>query len=316
MNRVYIVNLPEAIERRQQIYERCLANNIEPTFFKAIRGNLIDPNDMKKFFTPHFAKFGGNSTLGVAASHVALWHKVANNDHPCLILEDDAVFVDDFNDRCDQVIQELSDHMDFDILYLGCTNCTVADPFNRVRKAICRRASVKVTDHLTNPAEPLQTHAYVVSPKGARKLIHLAVTIKISDHVDQWIANNIEQLKALAVEPNLITQPTSVFQSDNVHSRYPIVFNYLLENCQDHNNISINYPLTVNKGVLFGVIPINFWTIILCALVVCSCKVIGVPATIKCIVFGSLIDAVYDLKTTMAMTILLLGITSMCKARA
>src|ERR1044071_338962 len=79
VNRVYIVNLPEAIERRQQIYERCLANNIEPTFFKAIRGNLIDRNDLKNFFTPQFAKFGGNSTLGVAASHVALWQKVANN---------------------------------------------------------------------------------------------------------------------------------------------------------------------------------------------------------------------------------------------
>lgn len=94
--------------------------------------------------------------VGCAASHVLAWHRVAGGGQPVLVLEDDASPVGPLMDTLPALMRDLR-HLDFDLCYLSQRN----DPGP---KPLAGR-HVHVVDY-----HPLWTLAYILSPKGARKL--------------------------------------------------------------------------------------------------------------------------------------------------
>ena len=95
--------------------------------------------------------------VGCALSHVLAWRHIAKDGYPGLVIEDDATVVDPLMDSLPMLMHDL-EFLDFDLCYLAQRNAPGPKPL------VGRH--VHLVDY-----HPLWTLAYLVSPKGARKLL-------------------------------------------------------------------------------------------------------------------------------------------------
>lgn len=99
-------------------------------------------------------------TLGEVActlSHVKAWQYILQTDKPAIILEDDAITVDQIINDLPKLLDDL-DHVDFDLCYLAQRNRPGPQP-------LMGRHIHAVNYH------PLWTLAYILMPSGAEKLL-------------------------------------------------------------------------------------------------------------------------------------------------
>ncbi len=95
--------------------------------------------------------------VGCSLSHVLAWRYVARAEYPALVLEDDAAPVEPLIEDLPLLFEDLH-HIDFDLCYLGQRNS--AGP-----KWLLGR-HVHLVDY-----HPVWTLAYLLSPRGARRLL-------------------------------------------------------------------------------------------------------------------------------------------------
>jgi GR25 family glycosyltransferase involved in LPS biosynthesis len=100
-----------------------------------------------------------DSVLGCALAHVKTWKTFLSTNEPyCVIFEDDAVFEPGFRNKFDICFKHIPS--DYDIFYIGCLhNKNFVD--NNINQYI------KIPDCF------LGLHSYVLSRKGAEKLLKL-----------------------------------------------------------------------------------------------------------------------------------------------
>lgn len=132
------------------------------------------------------------------------------------VFEDDVVLADNFTSQLHAALEELPD--DWDVLLLGALGAVhpsyyLMNTLHAVmagglrwprgfRQAFFRKDNGKpVAVH--TPLRPFGTHAYVISPSGARKL--LAAAPRASYHVDV-VAWGLRSLRLFAVHPLLAKQ--------------------------------------------------------------------------------------------------------------
>lgn len=97
-----------------------------------------------------------NFMVGVWQSHLHIWQEMINKNIPVqLIIEDDCVFHDKFNEKFYKVLDMIKDK-EFDIIYIG--YCGDAPIFNKEL-------------HLLNHGNPKATHSYILTLNGAKKLV-------------------------------------------------------------------------------------------------------------------------------------------------
>lgn len=110
-DRVYVINLSRREERWNEFFQRIPKNwpFHFPERYKAIDGALATPPDWWK---------EGNGAWGCYKTHVRIMEDCLNNDFSSvLILEDDAVFVEDFQEKAKLFLDHLPD--DWEMIYLG-----------------------------------------------------------------------------------------------------------------------------------------------------------------------------------------------------
>lgn len=127
---------------------------------------------------------------GCAASHVALWRRVADDAGPLMVFEDDALPLQGFADRLAQALADLGGE-EPDLLYLGYTQ---AAPWRR-----------KVSKSVVEAEYLWTTVGYVIWPSGARKLL---AQLPVDQPVDNFMATHIAggRLRGFAVVPLLVKQ--------------------------------------------------------------------------------------------------------------
>lgn len=122
----------------------------------------------------------GKGVLGCYLSHVAMWERAAKlpEESRILILEDDAQLVRNVN----KIPQECAP---YDYIYLGHVETLGDKIFPGFQKSI----------------QPVCTHAYIVSPEGARKLLRSHTK---ADAIDIEIIRMIQsgQINAVSCFPN------------------------------------------------------------------------------------------------------------------
>ena len=130
-----------------------------------------------------------------------------------LVVEDDVIVVDNFLDRILQILQELENYEqtqnnNWDVILLGALGCVHPDGkhgINRIAGFMAggNRKRRQVTPHCYIPQRPMGMHAYLLSKRGARKLLQQAWYA--SGHVDV-IAWGLRNLDILCVHPFLARQ--------------------------------------------------------------------------------------------------------------
>jgi len=140
-------------------YDSVLTKTWDHGKWKLGESNLIELSDGEK---------------GIIMSHYNLWTKIAKEKEPHIILEDDAIGV---NSNTQTVLTEILESLpkDYDIYLLGFIDL---EPKN-------------ITFLHEKVKSFVLLHSYIITPKGAQKLLE---NLPINAPVDTWLSENSDKI--------------------------------------------------------------------------------------------------------------------------
>jgi len=212
--KVYVINMDKSTERLKKIGSSLDAMGVP---FERISGSDECRARASGFpINAYCSTSCPSAVIGCAHSHVRAWQAFLDTDEEyAIILEDDATFTDDFVSRIQDV---LNSGVDFDLIQLGCSeDCGKihGKPFSLLLKLVSffvGQGKEKVQDGLYNLDTMFGAHAYLVSKRGAKRLLKNLERSGISWHIDVHIGI-MKNLKKLAIIPSISNQRLSVHSS-------------------------------------------------------------------------------------------------------
>lgn len=175
-DRVVVINL----DRRQDRMDK-LGAQLDELGIEYDRFSAHDANEL-----------GIKPYIAGTWSHTTVWSKYRQifGDIKILVLEDDALFCENFNEKFAEVMQTLPE--DWDVFYLG---ALVDKRTGKVEK---------VNDHWARQIVSTGTQAYCINPKRLERFYE---EIKDKEwYIDVELRMLAEQYNAYIAQPNLVTQ--------------------------------------------------------------------------------------------------------------
>ncbi|XP_045784929.1 glycosyltransferase 25 family member [Maniola jurtina] len=214
-SKIFMINLERRVERRKLMELSFQELGMEVETVKAVNGRTLNPEDLRElnvrlmpeYEDPYHKRPIKAGEIGCFLSHYNVWNKIVENGYELsMILEDDVRFVPYFRLRFSGLLREVSGH-DYDLLYLG-------------RKILLDSAERPVTAHTTKPLYSYWTLGYLLTLRGARKLLE-ANPLQNVLPVDEYLPIMFDQhpnetwkshfprrnLRALSASP-LLVHPT------------------------------------------------------------------------------------------------------------
>lgn len=274
INKTYVINLTHRKDRWQQVNNNFKNSSLKLNRWNAVNGKKLDDSKIRELTTNFCYLFCSPGMIGCWLSHATLWkHIVKNKEDNVLIIEDDAFPVPDFNERIVRILQEIPN--DYDLVYFGCIG-TCEKNINWLYSLLNGKSNKEIyyknkkLEDIVKPAFPLATHGYMVSYKGALKLLNNEKIKKIIYHIDFSLANYVyddkNEFRVYALVPPLINQDFDSKTSDIATLQHPLI-NYPLSkihltnslNMDYFNNVQISYvrklgvPITIFFVILLGI---------------------------------------------------------------
>jgi len=257
---IYVINLDRSKDRLKEFQK-----NLDKFNFKATRISAIDGKKLKTNFIDYTP-----SQIGCASSHIKTWEEIVkNNDMSAIVCEDDIILKDNFKKDLPIFLDQVPD--DFDIVFVSSSNCYKDDSKTPIFVKILQQfvnignqENTVITENVYIPRMCLTTACYIVSQKGARKLLEL-LKGNLRFHIDYQIQEHAEHLNIYAFHPKLAYQNTTIQTSTLTNDqKFPLIFNSILDTCKDDSNMSKAYILTTPLFQI-GKYVVNGWTIIFLA---------------------------------------------------
>jgi GR25 family glycosyltransferase involved in LPS biosynthesis len=260
----YIISLNNPINLINKVKEF----NINPILVKGIKGSDLSNEEIKYNVNDDlFSLINPKSSLGCAMSHLKSWKQfLSSNKNSALFLEDDAIFENNFKVNLTNVLKNTPD--DFDILYLGCFFCDkqyntistkINDYFGKYKDEII------INDYVKIPQIFFAAHSYILSKKGADKLVKLFEQ-NLYYHVDFMILQEFynDNLIVYCSRNRLVYQTSSsnITSSENVSSKHPVLVEYILKPYEVDKHASLNYFKNLSMFRIGDNINCNFMTIL------------------------------------------------------
>ena len=175
---VYVINLARREDRWVTIQAEWSKTGVDKPLnrFIACDGNA---------FTPPKSWDVGRGAYGCYLSHISIMvEAVRNSEDNFLILEDDAVFADDFGGKLELCLADLPN--DYDQLYLGWQALHTG-----------RVPPTKITEHLGRAGNNNRNHGILYSLRGATRILPRLTELadkKRKHHIDHWMGELHEEL--------------------------------------------------------------------------------------------------------------------------
>ena len=150
------------------------------TRLPAVYGKDLSPAELQASASGIARHFCTAGMIGCYLSHRNFWQQTLEGAAPWqAVLEDDVQVSEDFCEKLEECVGELESHPEtrggnWDVLLLGALGCVHPQrkyKLNRINAFVAGggRVTRRVTEHCHVPRRPFGTHAYVISPGGARK---------------------------------------------------------------------------------------------------------------------------------------------------
>lgn len=175
-NNIWIINLDKSTDRMDRIKKNFEKYKIKFNRFSAIYGKNVSKEYINKNVSLTCKKLLCNyGIIGCAASHKTLWKQLVDSDDDFYIIFEDDI---ELNEKSFEIIKKIILHLnnkeyDIDYLNLNCVNYGCS-----IQKTIFTIDEYK----FGKPYMPLQTGAYIITKKGAEKLLNYISNT--SYHVD------------------------------------------------------------------------------------------------------------------------------------
>jgi len=233
-----------------------------PIWSPGVNGSSLTDAEIRKNTTALCAATCTRPSIGIGMAHLNAWASIVkNNDDYALVVEDDVTFVPDFYQSLVTAIQHVP--ADYDILYLGCFGCTSDSSLltlggkaaGLIDAAV---ATTSVNAYIDRPTTVVGAHAYIVSRKGATRLLqHL--TGRLWTHIDycmQLLVTN-KLVNAYVSRPRIAFQTsTDMAASTNTGRVHPVLLQKAVSGLYLDEAFSANYFLTVTAAKV-GPFPIT-----------------------------------------------------------
>uniref|UniRef100_A0A6C0H7W7 Glycosyl transferase family 25 domain-containing protein n=1 Tax=viral metagenome TaxID=1070528 RepID=A0A6C0H7W7_9ZZZZ len=236
----YVISL----DKKPPVLEHLRQHNLLPNLIHGVDGSKCDQRKLVKHFHPVYVDFGPRSAQGCAMSHIKVWREFIKSDNEfAFIFEDDVVLEPKFTSQLQQVLEQVP--ADFDMLSLGCFGSENDPNFFTVVLGMLglTQTPQHVSERIKIPRIALATHAYVLSRKGAEKLIKL-LDGKLYNHIDyciQWLSVN-NQINRYVATPRLAYQTSSDgTTSSNISSSHPKLITNLLDKIYLDTRVRASY---------------------------------------------------------------------------
>ena len=124
----YIINLERCPNKKENMIDRLIYPLISYEIINAVDGRNINEEYMKynnysileEWKDPSNNRKLTLGEIGCSLSHYNIYKTILKNkDEYAIILEDDAILVDNFYDKVNTIINNLKNNEDWDMLYLG-----------------------------------------------------------------------------------------------------------------------------------------------------------------------------------------------------
>lgn len=230
-------------------YPKVLLNDLQtqgfnPNLVEGVDGSKMSYQEKQRECTPFFALFGLPSAIGCALAHKkAIRQFLDSDDELVLIFEDDAVIVENFSEHVSTALQNVPQN--FDILYMDCSLC-YNTPYSIFFETTPTK---KVNEYVIEPSMALGTHCYILSRKGAEKI--LSTLDKVDDHIDRYFNKKCAQgeLVRYTYLPDCVYQ-TSIIDSKTssmMRNNHPSIIQPVTQNIDSflESNANIDYHLNI-----------------------------------------------------------------------
>ena len=241
----YIISLQEPTKKME--YLRSFG--LEPIWVEGVNGKALSPEAIQQETTSYCKYTCPVSAIGCALAHVKAWREfLMSGEKYGIIFEDDIILEDSFVYGVYNALHHVPD--DFDILYLGCFGCD-AENVSSVYKMSGifygkNERKGRINDFISVPEYAYAAHAYVLSRKGAQKLIYM-MEGKIDDHVDMMLHKlaSTGQINTYVTTPRLAYQTsTDSTSSENAKSKYPLLLTDMLHKYEIDRMVRADYLST------------------------------------------------------------------------
>jgi GR25 family glycosyltransferase involved in LPS biosynthesis len=200
--KVFVVHYHKLTERKKAINESLTHNNIQAEFVEHYDRDTLTPEDDVYFHNNYENML--SSHKAITLSHIYCYREIADKYEYALILEDDAIFCDDFMSKLNNYMEQLPS--DWDMLFIG-DGCGFHIPDDVIKSSSSNifRKCPEPTSWGGDGATRC-TDSYIVSKKCAQGII--GYKEKIGRGVDWWLNQVIRDCKfnVYWAEPTLVTQ--------------------------------------------------------------------------------------------------------------
>jgi glycosyl transferase family 25 len=180
-------------------HEHLAERGVDARFFYGIHGSRLGLRTTLPYERDHPGTgfIIGPSVVGCWLSHRALWSALMlSDDDATIVIEDDAVFPEDWRARLEQALSDVPE--DWDMLYIG-SCCADDKPRTHVRGVI---HEVRF---------PLCTHGYVVRRKALETLIRTTDEARCYAPIDvSLFDHSLPHLRCYTMLPRLLEQHGTV----------------------------------------------------------------------------------------------------------
>ena len=205
--KVFVINLEQSHDRRVFMEKQLAALNLDAEFFPAVDGRLLPEDEIarvsdRRWFSRYVGREMTRSDMGCSLSHIYLYRKMVDENIPCaLILEDDVWMTPSLVPLLRELERDI-DQLPCDVVLLSeCITST---------KNIWRRGYY----FMSPVVYALFTHAYVVSLRGARRLMNNLYPVALPADAWNWLHRH-RMIRIAAIHPVLATQDQMVLASTN-----------------------------------------------------------------------------------------------------
>jgi len=261
MLKTYVISL----RKPTHLLETLPSYGLLPIWSPGVDGKKLTADEIRENVSLVGRMIDTRPSIGIAMAHVRAWETLAkSSDKYALIVEDDIVLVPDFREKLWPLLNTMP--ADTDILALGCFGCQSS--LNPMVLGMSLIGSVRydqthedINELIIRPRAAAGTHAYIVTNRGAHKLLH-HIKNNINGHVDQHIQilANTRKINYYVARERIAFQTSTDTTSTNSTTAYPQLLTNVLEKIKVDTLVNAKWIWTLGVADIGGVI-IPFGTV-------------------------------------------------------
>ena len=181
-----IINLEKDIDRYYKLEKKCKKLDYVPHRIDAVYGKELSNQEFKDKTTEFCNNFCTPGMVGCWLSHLKCYQYIVDNNlDRALILEDDAVFVEDYQEKMREIEPTFPD--DYDMIFLGNLTSTDEERDDAIQTLVSFMFKniltlpgkyEKINNNLYRTNRLTGTQGYIVSNKGAKRCLKILNLVK------------------------------------------------------------------------------------------------------------------------------------------